>query len=217
MERFVPRFQGHPWVDGMRVLHAYIPLRPGVDDELLALVHTCRPAMAGYPIDPLFPADPADPGVLHLTVEMVADATATDIGPAERTALADALREALSGVSPFETQVGPPIGNIAGVVLDVWPDEAVLNLQEGVRTAIRKTRGDTALQHSGGRPHMQLGYSYGAASSDLLNSVLRGLTPRRAPLRVGSVHLLDVCFAIAPDTGGWRMTWEPVAEIPLGY
>ncbi|MGP4053199.1 hypothetical protein [Streptomyces sp. 2A115] len=41
MERFVPRFQGQPWFDGLRVLHVYLLPEPGVDDDLLALVH-CR-------------------------------------------------------------------------------------------------------------------------------------------------------------------------------
>jgi len=45
---------------------------------------------------------------------------------------------------------------------------------------------------------------------------LRAIIPRRAPLRIDTVHLLNVRFAIAPDTGGWRLSWEPIAEIPLG-
>ncbi len=52
--------------------------------------------------------------------------------------------------------------------------------------------------------------------SNPLNSRLRAITPRRAPLRVDILHLLNVRFAIAPDTGGWRLRWEPLAEIPLG-
>ncbi|MGW0826267.1 hypothetical protein [Streptomyces sp. NPDC002845] len=39
MERFTPRFQGRPWVDGMEVAHAYLLPRNGIDDELLALAH----------------------------------------------------------------------------------------------------------------------------------------------------------------------------------
>lgn len=101
-------------------------------------------------------------------------------------------------------------------MFDVWPDEEAVILQERVRSAIRATRGDSALQHSGGRPHMSVGYSWASADSDALNSTLRNtITPRRAPLRVDAVHLLDVRYDTAPDTGGWRMTWESLAEIPL--
>ncbi|MER5210980.1 hypothetical protein ABT063_10455 [Streptomyces sp. NPDC002838] len=89
-------------------------------------------------------------------------------------------------------------------------------LIERIRSAIRKARGDEALQYSGGRPHISLGYSYGSASSDPLNSELRNrVIPRRATLFVDRVHLLDVAWTFDEDLGGWRMTWEPVAEIPL--
>lgn len=37
VEKFVPRFQGRPWADGLRVLHVYVLPRPGVDDGLLSL------------------------------------------------------------------------------------------------------------------------------------------------------------------------------------
>jgi hypothetical protein len=64
---------------------------------------------------------------------------------------------------------------------------------------------------------MSLGYSYGKSSSDPLNSAFRNtVRPRRAPLHVDRVHLLDVEWARDEDLGGWRMAWESVAEIPLG-
>lgn len=215
MERFTPRFQGQQWVDGMEVTHAYLLPQAGIDDELLALAHACRPALLDYPIDPAYPAQAGDPGTLHVTIEMVADAPTAEISPAAQRALVDALHKELADVAPFATEVGPPIGNRADAVMDVWPDAQAVALQEQVRTAIRTTRGDAALLHDGGRHHMSLGYSYDAANSDPLNSRLRAITPRRAPLSV-DMHLLNVRFAIAPDTGGWRLSWEPLAEIPLG-
>ncbi|MFC5253065.1 hypothetical protein [Streptomyces nigrescens] len=58
---------------------------------------------------------------------------------------------------------------------------------------------------------------YGSASSDPLNTDLRLLvTPRRATLYVDRVHLLDVAWTFDEKLGGWRMSWEPVAEVPLG-
>ena len=216
MERFTPRFRGKPWVAGMEVIHAYLLPRAGVDDELLAFTHACRPELQDYPIDPAYPAHAGDPGELHVTIEMVADAPTAEISREEQQTLIVALRKELADVAPFDTEVGPPIGNIAGAVLDVWPDAQAVALQERVRAAIRTTRGDTALQHDGGRLHMSLGYSYDSASSDPLNSRLRAITLRRAPLHVDTLYLLNVRFAIAPDTGGWKLSWEPLAEIPLG-
>ncbi|HEY9332009.1 MAG TPA: hypothetical protein VIS09_27850 [Streptomyces sp.] len=59
--------------------------------------------------------------------------------------------------------------------------------------------------------------SYGTASADPLNSELRNkVIPRRAPLSVDRVHLLDVAWTFDADLGGWRMTWDRVAEISLG-
>ncbi|MGW0672537.1 hypothetical protein [Streptomyces sp. NPDC002746] len=216
MERFNPKFQGRTWTEGMGVVHAYVLPRTGVDDELISLAHACRPAMLDYPIDLACPPEAGDPGTLHLTIEMVADAPAADISGTERADLVKALHHQLAGVAPFVTEVGPPIGNIAGAVLDVWPEDQAVALQERVRAAIRATRGDAALQHNGGRIHCSLGYSYDTANSDRLNSALRALIPRRAPLHVDTLHLLNVRYDIAADHGGWRMSWEPIAEIPLG-
>ncbi|MEU8954908.1 hypothetical protein AB0C93_11445 [Streptomyces sp. NPDC048518] len=217
MEPFVPKFQGHPWASGMRALHVYVLPRPEVDDGLLGLAEACRPILGGYPIDPQCGSDPSDAGLLHLTCEMLADAPSTEYDEAALDQLTGALRAELSQVPAFTTYAGPPIGNIAGAVLDIWPETDIVSLIERIRSAIRKVRGDEALQHPGGRPHISLGYSYGAASSDPLNSELRNkVTPRRAPLLVDRVHLLDVAWTFDTELGGWRMTWEPVAEISLG-
>ena len=216
MDRFTPRFQKQPWVDGMGVLHGYLLPRAGVDDELLDLAHTCRHELLNYPIDPVYPEEKGDPGQLHVTIEMIADAPTSQISQVEQRTLVDALRNELADVTPFTTELGPPIGNTAGAVMDVWPEDQAVALQERVRAAVRATRGDAALLHKGGRLHMSLGYSYDTANSDPLNSRLRAITPRRATLHVDTLHLLNVRFYIAADTGGWRMSWEPIAEIPLG-
>ncbi|MFD9206618.1 2'-5' RNA ligase family protein [Streptomyces sioyaensis] len=172
--------------------------------------------MEDYPIDPQYTGVGDGAGLLHMTLEMLADAPSTDYDQPARRQLVDALTAELADVESFTAQVGPPIGNIAGVVVDVWPDAEAIALTERVRTAIRKARGEAALQHSGGRPHISLGYAYGATSSDRLNGRLRNeITPRQVPLRVDRVHLLDVTWTFADDVGGWRMSWEPVAEIPL--
>jgi hypothetical protein len=200
----------------MEVVHAYVLPRAGADDDMISLAHACRSVLLNYPIDLACPPEAGDPGTLHLTIEMVAGAPAASISGAERADLIKALHHELAEVAPFATEVGPPIGNIAGAVLDVWPEDQAVALQDRVRAAIRATRGNAALQHDGGRIHCSLGYSYDTASSDRLNGALRSITPRRAPLHVDTLHLLNVRYDIAADTGGWRISWEPIAEIPLG-
>ncbi|WP_338676826.1 2'-5' RNA ligase family protein [Streptomyces sp. SCSIO 30461] len=182
------------------------------------MARACGPLMAGYPIDPQYSGAEDGAGLLHMTLEMLADAPSADYDRPALGQVVDALATELADVEPFTTQVGHPFSNIAGVVVDVWPDAEVLALIERVRAAIRKSRGEGALLHSGGRPHLSLGYSYRDTSSDRLNGPLRNeITPRQVPLHVDRVHLLDVTWAFADDIGGWRMSWEPVAEIPLGH
>ncbi|MEU2135283.1 hypothetical protein [Streptomyces sp. NPDC018352] len=56
------------------------------------------------------------------------------------------------------------------------------------------------------------------ADSDPLNSTLRNtITPCRAPLLADRVHVVGVPWAYEsmPGGDGWRMSWAPVAEIPL--
>ncbi|MFJ4572125.1 2'-5' RNA ligase family protein [Streptomyces sp. NPDC088846] len=219
MEKFAPKYRGGAWPAG-GVLHIYVCPRAGVDDELLELAQRCRSSIGEYPIDPQYPAAPGDPGWLHLTVEMIADAPTAEISDEEKAKLVGELTQELSGLPPFGTEVGPPIGNVAGCVLDVWPEDQVRELEHRVRAAVVRARGEDAIQHSGGRPHISLGYSYAAASSDKLNGELRNtVVPRRAPLLIDRVHLMDVTWTeqpIGPDgTLGWQMTWTSVAEIPL--
>ncbi|MEV8544449.1 2'-5' RNA ligase family protein [Streptomyces sp. NPDC051572] len=215
MERFTPKWQGKPWLDDIHALHVYLLPTPGVDDALLSLVHACRPILLEHRIDPLAGPGKGDAGTLHITVDMDASMPSAQASPEDIRLLTEALHTELNDTAPFDLELGPPIGNVAGAVLDVWPEDEFLAVQRRVRTAIRKTRGQSALQHNGGRGHMTIGSAYAARSSDELNTRLRDLTPRRATMRVHTVFLLDVWHAIAPDTGGWRIDWRPVAEIPL--
>ncbi|WP_043267209.1 hypothetical protein [Streptomyces sp. CT34] len=109
MRKFVPQFQGSPWRDGARVLHAYLVPDLTVDQDLAQLVRSCHEAMKPYPITPL------SDNLLHATVEMVADTTADRITDDEREALAQTLRHHLDGAVPFQVMAGSPIANKAEV------------------------------------------------------------------------------------------------------
>ncbi|MFC8296039.1 hypothetical protein ACFUJ0_28480 [Streptomyces sp. NPDC057242] len=71
-----------------------------------------------------------------------------------------------------------------------------------------------------GRRYLELRdslYADGTGSSDRLNSLLRNeVVPRRAPLFVDRVHLLAVTWTEDETNDGWRMSWDSIAEIPLG-
>ncbi|MFG3112884.1 hypothetical protein ACGF4C_00630 [Streptomyces sp. NPDC048197] len=213
MRKFAPQFAGTPWRDGARVLHAYLLPDLTVDQDLAQLVRACREAMKPYPITPL------SDGLIHVTVEMVADTTADHITGDDREALTAALRKHLYDAVPFRVLAGSPIANKAGALLDLSPDAPLADLKGRVREAFREARGPETIQHDGGRHHMSLGYSWDTASSDTLQSALRRITPSHAPFHVTCVHLLDVQFrerAHDRGTAAWEISWEPVATIPLG-
>lgn len=212
MKRFTPSFQGRPW-NGDRVLHVYALPDQDTDAALLALADACHAAMAPYPIRAL------GNDQLHLTVEMITDATADAIGESEREVLVEALREKLAAAEPVHTEIGHPYSNRAGVLFDVWPDQDLLNVRALVRDAVREVRGDDAVLHDGGRPHMALGYSWDTADSDPLNSTLRAITPRRVPVTISRLYLLDVTFTQQPLADGHSscdISWTPIAALPLG-
>lgn len=96
-------------------------------------------------------------------------------------------------MAPFETEVGPPIGNVAGAVLDVWPDEGFIALTERVRSAIRTTRGAAALQHNGGRPHLPYAEKHTGRQRLCLN-----LGPGTRYIILGNIDAQAVCRAVHP-------------------
>ncbi|MGP8298142.1 2'-5' RNA ligase family protein [Streptomyces inhibens] len=171
--------------------------------------------MQPYPITLL------NDGLLHATVEMVADTTADRITGDDREALAEALRKHLNGAVPFQVMADSPIANKAGALLDLSPDGPLVELTGRVRDAFREARGPDVIQHDGGRHHMSLGYSWATADSDRLQSTLRRIAPSHAPFHVNSVHLLEIEFREKPredeeGTAAWEISWDPVATIPLG-
>ncbi|GAA2255718.1 hypothetical protein GCM10010430_44430 [Kitasatospora cystarginea] len=212
MEKFTPKFQGGPWPAVGRVLHVYAVPDLHTDQQLARLVDECHDAMRPFPITLMHD------GTLHCTVEMVADTTSDKITTKERDELVAALRAHLSGTGPLEVMAGSPVANRAGAFLDLSPDDALVELRERVRDAIREVRGPGALLHNGGRPHMSLGYAWDEASSDALQTALRRISPSHAPVRFGAVQLLNVLFQEQPRPDGataWELSWEPVATIEL--
>jgi hypothetical protein len=213
MRPFVPQFQKAPWRDGARILHAYLLPDLSVDRELARLTTACHQAMRPYPITLL------NGGLLHTTVEMVADTTADRITAAERQDLIEALRHRLADTAPFQVQAGSPIANKAGALLDLSPDDALVDLKGRVQDAFVEARGSEVIQHEGGRHHMSLGYSWDTTDSDPLQSALRRISPSHAPVHVDRVHLVEVEFrehARGNGKSAWEISWDPVSMIPLG-
>ncbi|MDX5569100.1 hypothetical protein PYK79_45565 [Streptomyces sp. ID05-04B] len=212
MKKFTPQFRGGAWSDGLEVLHVYLLPDLTVDRELAQLTASCHEAMAPYPITLL------TGGLLHTTVEMIADTTADRISAAERQDLVEALHKHIGDLAPFQITAGSPIANKAGALLDLAPDEPLIDLKGHVQDALIEARGPDVIQHDGGRHHMSLGYSWDTANSDPLQSALRRISPSHVPFHVSQVHLLEVGFDERPRDNGktaWEISWNSVAVIPL--
>lgn len=211
MKKFVPRWQEAPWPDGLRALHVYACPDLEVDHQLARLVRQCHEAMRDYPITPLDTH-------LHATIEMVADTSSDRITDRERCALAGALRSHLANAAPIEVRAGSPITNVAGAVLDLSPDEQLVDLTDRVRTALVQARGSEVVRHNGGRHHISLGYAWAEADSDTLQSTLRRISPSHAPFHITKLHLLDVQWRQQPrgDDHAWEISWDHLDTLPLG-
>ncbi|MBZ3904500.1 2'-5' RNA ligase family protein [Streptomyces griseiscabiei] len=212
MKAFTPAFRGQEWESGAGAFHLYV--RPeGADTAFHDLVAACREALGGYPVW-CVPDD-----LVHITVEMDASAPSSDISAAERTRLITALKDALKHIEPFTVLCGSPLANRAGVVLDTHPDQSLVALRNLARRALWEARATSAIAHEGARAHASVGYAYGSADSDPLQSTLRRISPSHALLTVSRLHLLDVRWTAHPRADGgvrWEMDWDPVAVLPLG-
>lgn len=133
-----------------------------------------------------------------------------------------ATRHTAVSLAPKATR---PAGDTAcaatctGAVLDTYPDQGLTALQHLSRAALWEVHDSPAIAHEGGRGHAALGYAYGSADSDPLQSALRRISPSHARLTVSHLHLLDVRWTAHPVPDGgvrWEMAWEPLAALPLG-
>ncbi|MGW6021250.1 2'-5' RNA ligase family protein [Streptomyces sp. NPDC055099] len=211
MKKWTPSFQSQPWQHAMRARHVYA-LPESTDHELLALAAACRSAMSSYPIDP----QPDD--LLHITIAMDTSMPSDQMSPQDTEDFVSALEQRLVDTPAFTVMCGPPIANGAGALLDAFPNEEFDELQTRVHKTLLDARGPSSAQYEPGRPHASLGYSFDSADSDPLQSALRKITPRHAPWTVSRVHVLDVAYhhvEAGSSQMAWRMSWEPVAEIPL--
>lgn len=212
MKEWFPTFRSKPWRHGMRARHVYLLPERDIDHELLGLAAACRDAMAPYPIDP----QPDD--LLHITVAMDTSVPPDQMSPRDTDAFVSTLQQRLTDVPAVQLMCGPPIAGRAGALLDVFPSAEFDELQARVHKALLAARGPSAVLYEPGPPHASLGYSFAAADGDPLQSALRKITPRHAAWTMSRVHVLDVAYhhtTVGDGQLAWRMSWEPVAEIPL--
>lgn len=189
------------------MLHVYVLVRPERDRDLMRLVNSGHAALDGFSVTRVAQE------WLHLTVDQVTDRPAREISQVERDALIAELRVRAARLAPFTVTVGSMLSYHSGVIADVYPDDDLGALYEQVHEAIRTVRGDDAARYPFQPAHMTIGYAYGDADSDQIQSRLRRVRPSHAPLYVDTIHLVDVTATAGQVR---QITWQPVATIQLG-
>ncbi|GAB7189283.1 hypothetical protein ATKI12_9114 [Kitasatospora sp. Ki12] len=174
VEKFVPKFQGAPWPDGARVLHVYAVPNLQADLPLARLVSECRGAMS--------PTRSPRSATARCTAPSRWSPTPPPTRSPRRSATTSSPPCARTWPSPARWRSRPVSDRQPGRgVPGPSPDERLVDLRERVRDAIREVRGPGALLHDGGRHHISLGYAWAEASSDALQTALRGISPSHVP------------------------------------
>ncbi|MFB9907842.1 2'-5' RNA ligase family protein [Allokutzneria oryzae] len=148
---------------------------------------------------------------LHATVLMVDGIPTRDVTEQQRADVEQQLRQVLGGLDAFTVTCGPALAGRSSIALDLVPDKDFMELVTLAKTAAGAVFGKAAVQYSGGRPHISLGYATGDGDSGIIQTTLRAATDLRATLTVDAVRLVDTHF----DRDLVQFRWEDLAVIPL--
>ncbi|WP_184502895.1 2'-5' RNA ligase family protein [Streptomyces botrytidirepellens] len=184
----------------------YITVELAQHPEVAELVRGAWDVLRGFPLSHV-----QDPW-LHITLDQITDEPTSRITQYERDTLTAELTEALGDAEPFDITVGSLLSSRYGVIADLHPDEELTSLHRRVRGAIRAVRGERAVQYPWGVQHLTISYAQAEADSDEAQRLLRSVRPGHACLHIDKVRLVDV----TADSGAKTITWQTLAEIPLG-
>ncbi|MEU6996650.1 2'-5' RNA ligase family protein [Streptomyces sp. NPDC046465] len=146
---------------------------------------------------------------LHSTVQGIHHTIDTD----QTTQLREALRAELTGMKPFQVQLGPVWPGVTAVTVAVYPEHGMAQLNDRARTAAGKVPG-VSLRAREERfwAHASLAYARADFPDRALNRALRALRPPRVDVTIDRVHLVNQYQS--PGRGYY--TWDVDDEIPLG-
>ncbi|MFC1418701.1 2'-5' RNA ligase family protein [Streptacidiphilus cavernicola] len=207
MKSFVFQRAASDWAtETETLLHVYALIDLDRHRQLAGLLRGCREATQDFPLT--FVED----RWLHITLDQIPDKAAVDIPEPEREQLRAELARRLGDFPAFEVTIGSVLSYHSGLIADISPDDQLDALHEAVHGAIRDLRGEAAAAYPWSAQHLTLAYANGEADSDEVQRRLRRVRPSHAPLRIDSVHIVDV----AADAFAKTITWTDLAEIPLG-
>jgi hypothetical protein len=194
-----------PWPAGLRLLHAYVTADLARAPGLAALLASCRDATRGEPL-----AHVADEW-LHITLCQIA-VPARDVDAGQRVALAAEIGQALRVTEPFPVTTGGPFRAGSGVLLEITDNGWLAEVRDLVSAAAGAVMGAGLAVGNTAPLHMTESYACGDADDARVDAELLTVRPRQATLPVDVVDLVDV----SADQAARKITWLPVARIPLG-
>lgn len=197
------------WPADWSSLQLYITPDPDRDSELGQLFAGCNAVFAQYPMLVV------PERWRHITVQPINHVRTADIGQDQRAAFAAVLTSALSEVPAWTWTMGSPVVSGRAALLDTSPDEPFELLLDAVRRAVGEVFGSAPLSYDTRPAHMTLCYpreSLAFTPAREVRQKLRRVRPSHAPLRVGSVHLVDV----HQDADAGFYWWDHVHTFCLG-
>ncbi|MEN8649100.1 2'-5' RNA ligase family protein [Streptomyces sp. 21So2-11] len=195
-------WSSHQWPAGERRAHWHLLFQGEADVHRFAHAHD--DLLARYPELTRVPVE-----WLHTTLESIGPLTAE-----QSTAVGEAGRTALTGIQPFDIEIGPVHAIHNGVVVDLYPEENLSAVYWALRKATESVIGPDALPPAPDRfwPHLSLAYSNSQWNDDDLKRALaKEVRPARARMTVERIMLVD-------QQQDWRRlySWTPITTIPLG-
>ncbi|MFD8847670.1 2'-5' RNA ligase family protein [Streptomyces sp. NPDC059604] len=146
---------------------------------------------------------------LHSTIQGIHHALDED----QLAQLRITLRDELTGMQPFQVQLGPVWPGVTAITVAVYPEDGMAALNRRVRTAAEKVPGiSLRLPELRFWAHASLAYARHDFPDRDLNRALRALRPPRVDITIDRVHLVNQYQH--PDRGYY--TWDIDEEIRLG-
>lgn len=203
MENFFERVS-RVWPAGRRDLHWHIlPTRQEADRLSTPFKTFPRPGLAGVPAE-----------WMHCTVLHAIGLNAADVDIEELVA-ATTRRVREREVEPFTLTFDRPAIGTVGMELSGWPGQPFDDLVDHVTAATTKHAPAGAFRPSASRyPHMATAYTTAGvdhmAATDLRQELAHLDGPVSGTVLVDRLHLVDQVH------DGSRITWQPLAQVPLG-
>ncbi|GAA0938316.1 2'-5' RNA ligase family protein [Nonomuraea longicatena] len=201
-ERMADHWWWRPgWGEGRRFYTWHLTFRHAPAVHRLA--ESYRRALAGFPGLDLIPDR-----WLHLTMQGMG--FTDEVSGEDVRAVVDAARRRLAVVPPFDIALDRPSITPEAIRWEVWPQEPVAAVRDGVRSAIGEVWSVVPEPEEGFAAHVSIAYSNATGPVEPIAEALRRVQAQPATVRVEAAELI----VLGRDRRMYE--WETVATVSLG-